>query len=263
MSNIHEWREDYRHYRSEHPQFRWLFLLGDLLGLLVKLALFAGFAYMCWYLLSRNPAPEQQVVLSAQPKPTVTAPELTAGRIALLEKIASQGNSTASGLVGSVEFSSSDLSASTEGAPVVQVESRSGIAARSGYVEVDEIPTVYLSPSEAEPEDNFFQPPSPTESSAWVRRQKAGDYTIQLALTVNVEFLVEFAKLLPPAHVAAIYPERRLSKKHLQYSLSLGSFPSLESSEKMLSSLPNNLKRYGAHSRVFDDIHKNLDLFVR
>jgi len=300
MSIIHELREDYRYYRSENPQFRLLFLLGDLLGLLFRLALFAAFVYLCWYIVSRNPVPEQQPAAdlpTPTPTPMATTPELTAGRIALLEKIASQGSTTASGLVGSVESSPADLTApgtedrviedrAIEGEaetgltttpesevpalienqsdlPLVQVESQTGFAARSGYVEVDEIPTVYLTPTDGEPAGDFFRPAAPIESSGWLRKQIAEYYTIQLALTVNVDFLVEFAELMPAEHVAAIYPEKRISDNNLQYSLSLGSFPDLQEAEEALSSLPNNFKRYGAHARLFGDIQKNLDILAR
>lgn len=279
MGFIHELGEEYRYFRSRNPRLRWLFLLGDLAGLLVKLALFAGFMYLLWYVVNRNPVQGQGETIDAAPVasiPELTAdiPELTAERVALLEKIASRGAVAASGLLGSVESESvtaasanitsgiSEVVSSQSAEPVVQVESRPGIAATLGYIEVDEIPTVFSAAGETE--ERFFQPTAPTESLDWVLNQSAEDYTLQLAVTVNVSFLSGFSRRLPKEHITAIYPERRNTNNNVQYSLSLGRFPDLQSAQDALASMPNSLKRYGAHARKFDDIQKNLRaLFVR
>jgi len=272
MGFIHELGEEYRYFRSRNPRLRWLFLLGDLAGLLVKLALFAGFMYLLWYVVNRNPVQGQGETIDAAPVASI--PELTAERVALLEKIASRGAVAASGLLGSVEPESvtaasanitsgiSEVVSSQSAEPVVQVESRPGIAATLGYIEVDEIPTVFSAAGETE--ERFFQPTAPTESLDWVLNQSAEDYTLQLAVTVNVSFLSGFSRRLPKEHITAIYPERRNTNNNVQYSLSLGRFPDLQSAQDALASMPNSLKRYGAHARKFDDIQKNLRaLFVR
>ena len=285
MSIFHELQEDYRYYRHRNPQYRLLFLLGDLAGLLVKLALFAGFLYLCWYIINRNPLPPPQTGLNAaavtsEAASETTSPALTSGRIALLEKIASEGSATASGLIGSVSPGGdrsytvadqpvpavpgkvarrADSFGDQITQPVVQVES--GIALNSGYIEVDEIPTVFIETGDTT--EDIFIPPAPAESGRWVRNQSPSDYTVQLALTVNVDFLLAFSKRLPSEHIAAIYPERRTDKGDFQYSLSLGSFTDLQSAEKVLSSLSKNLKRYDAHTRKFGEIQKNLDALIR
>ena len=89
MGFIHELGEEYRYFRSRNPRLRWLFLLGDLAGLLVKLALFAGFMYLLWYVVNRNPVQGQGETIDAAPVasiPELTAdiPELTAERVACL-----------------------------------------------------------------------------------------------------------------------------------------------------------------------------------
>jgi len=181
MGAIHELLDDYRHYRQAHPEYRLLFLLGDLASLVLKLAVFAGFLYLCWYLVSRNPQVVESPVMQGKASTSQkaeAAPELTAERIALLEGIA--GSNAVPGSVGSVSANSGSMvnvqptnaeksatviskafvPASFDQSPVqapanstvppqivrpateVQVESRPGRAIRSGYTEIDDIPTV-------------------------------------------------------------------------------------------------------------------------
>ena len=268
MSFIHDVLDDYRHFRTDHPELRWLFLIGDLLNALVKLAVFAGFFYVCWYVISRNPPQDAVTAEATRSEPRAEAPELSSGRIAVLEEIASQDRSTGSGLVGSVETSPAELAEPSavgqvislqSAEPVVQVESQPDTTAN--YVEVDEIPTVFSTPTETV--DKYFNPLAPIENVNWVLDQSSERYTVQLAMTVNTSFLVQFTSRTPEEHVAAIYPERRIGDDKIQYSLALGSFPDLKSAEDALSSLPDSLKRYGAHSRKFDDIQRTISPFVQ
>lgn len=305
MGAIHELFDDYRHYRQAHPEYRLLFLLGDLVTLLLKLAVFAGFLYLCWYLVSRNPQGAEALVPQSKNPVSQKAeatPELTDERIALLEGIAS-GN-PAPELIGSVvasngakketsapviskafvqaSFDESSVSSpiqapaqtlmslQTVPTTVVQVESRPGRAVRSGYTEIDDIPTVVAviekpvaSESKRGFKDKIFVPPENIEDGSWVFDQNAADYTLQLALTVNVDFLVRFAEKLPSEHVAAIYPERLNRNQGIQYSLILGSFPNRRSAEQLLASLPAALKRYGAHARGFDEAQQNAKSFLQ
>jgi len=109
MANIHELREDYRHYRMQNPQYRLLFLLGDLLSVLAKLAALAFIVYALWYLLGRSEVPAGSKVIAEVPtasrNTTIAAqtndvqntrntakrtPALTRERIELLKKIAGE-----------------------------------------------------------------------------------------------------------------------------------------------------------------------------
>ncbi len=271
MGAIHELGEEYRCFRLEHPRLGLLFLLGDLLGLLFKLGLCLGFLYLCWYITNRNPVLENQTAATVSSGPTaVDTAELTTERIALLEKIAAQSAATAVDLPASAGSSAQSLKASLvigravstgSAERIVQVQSLPADAAPPGYTEVDEIPTVYS--AHVDTEVSFLKPPAPTESSDWVLEQSADNYTVQVALTVNFDFLVEYTARLPGEYAAAIYPERRNDKSNLQYSLILGSFPSLQTAEEVLSSLPKNIKRYGAHTRKLEDIQKNIGGFFK
>lgn len=270
MGAVHELREEYRYFKGTHPRYRWLFLVVDFASLLIKLSLFFGFVALCWYILNRGPAPLTTGQNASEQTTDEASQKLTDERIALLREIASPDSALAG----------ENLSATTVEPPggPVQVASISADST-TVLVETDEIPTVYIDPSieyggdlsgadisagdlNASFAENIFQPEG-TESGKWILSQNAEDYTIQLALTVNVEFLVEFARKLPTEYVAAIYPERLNSNGDIQYSLSLGSFPSNRSAEAVLTGLPNELKRYGAHTRTFQEVQTNTSGFLR
>ncbi len=96
MGAIHELREDFRRYRHYHPEYRWMFLLLDLVTVLFKLALFAGFVYACYYIINRGELPFQSALKN--PPVAINTPdvskdserELTGERIALLKSIAAK-----------------------------------------------------------------------------------------------------------------------------------------------------------------------------
>ena len=102
-----------------------------------------------------------------------------------------------------------------------------------------------------------------SENGSWILNQNPSAYTLQLALTTNVEFLVDFARQLQPKFVTVIYPERRNSQGNIQYSLSAGSFSAKAPAEAALSSLSAQVKRYGAHVRPFDEIQGNTSRFLK
>ena len=359
MGAIHELREDYRHYRFRHPEFRILFLLADLVGLLVKLVLFGGFLFGCWYVVSRNPVQSNLVrseasvpavkTVQLESAPAQTSPTLTEERVALLREIANNKRpSVPSELVGrastngpgqtdprdlnvtTASSSSSPLAPTNASAsdktlslasaaddaaaddaapniiaaeidssfrtasisrqsvqPVVQLESftsaraSGGAAARLGYIETDEIPDIpYVEPvnsfrnsSDASTRSgsdelsaaayDLYVPTGNVKNGTWLLAQDSNEYTVQVALTVNVNFLASFATKLPSDRIAAIYPEKVNSKGNLQYSLSVGIFPNRRSAQAFLSSLPADLKRYGAHSRRFDEAQANVAAFLK
>lgn len=300
MGAIHELREEYRFYQVQHPEYRWLFLIVDVASLLLKLAFFGGLLFLCWYIVSRGPEAgtfntsgvrkADPVVQTAEP----VAPALTDERIALLRQIAGQGagdgsvkrNEATSGdaLIGLVAPSSLPGSGREIQIPaadipdssvkmayvddqshqtVVKVETGEGTAT-STYIE-DDIPTVYDTPFDTHENafaDNVYIP-ADTKNGNWVLSQDAEDFTLQLALTSNVEFLVDFARRLPAEYPAAIYPEKQNKHGKIQYSLSAGSFPSKPQAAAALATFPKLLKRYGAHVRSFDDIHSNTSEFLR
>lgn len=292
MGAIHELREEYRFFKSQNPQFRWLFLLLELTSLLIKLALFGGFLFFCWYLISRSPYAEQTDLLgkrdTTRPVDEVVAgsvPKLSEERLARLREIAGRDGDSPQGadaLVGKVadqadkdlrlSEDSTNKSAKNSGTftvatfdnptatPEVKVAS---VAASDTARPVARSQVDSQVNSEAGPvfTENVYIPED-IESGSWVLKQNSGDHTIQLALTVNVEFLVDFAGKLPGEYTAAIYPERVNDSGKIQYSLSLGSFPSWRSAEAALADLDENLKRYGAHTRVFGEAQNNISGFV-
>lgn len=308
MSAIHELREDYRHFRVEHPRLRGLFLLGDLVGLLIKLALFAGFLFLCWYIVSRGPT-DGPAATATVPEPVAQqsletaqdpSQELTDERVALLRQIANQTGTESErseGLLGSVSSDSGSRGLIGSAAPAtggnqadrqadqsqeltlrafgpVQVESFADNNALAGYEVSDDIPTAALDNRETgQPSagievsggfsDEIFEPAGDVENGLWVLGQDNGDFTMQLALTVNVEFLVDYAGKLPVEHVASIFPERRNRQGDIQYSLSLGSFPTKRSAEAALADLSPDLRRYGAHVRDFDEVQANVSTFLQ
>jgi len=225
MSAIHELREDYRHFRVEHPRLRGLFLLGDLVGLLIKLALFAGFLFLCWYIVSRGPT-DGPAATATVPEPVAQqsletaqdpSQELTDERVAL-GLIGSAAPATGGNQADRQADQSQELTLRAFGP--VQVESFADNNALAGYEVSDDIPTAALDNRETgQPSagievsggfsDEIFEPAGDVENGLWVLGQDNGDFTMQLALTVNVEFLVDYAGKLPVEHVASIFPERR------------------------------------------------------
>lgn len=302
MGAIHELREEYRYYRAENPGYRWLFLLLDLVVLLIKLAAFGGFLFLCWYLVSRSPNAEQAGLLGSKAPAADEAvreqvPAISDERLARLREIAGQevspedakepalvgnvtaapesvttnqpvtGNTTAISIGINQSLSNSAVVvASSEAQPAPVALDTAVVVAPSTLPEVQVESVAVGEPGIVRSEDTFTDNiyiPSDTENGTWVLNQSSGDHTIQLALTVNVEFLENFARKLPPELTAAIYPERINGSGNIQYSLSLGSFPSKRSAEIALAELDENLKRYGAHTRTFDELHSNLANFVR
>lgn len=268
MSIIHELREDYRLFRIEHPGYRLLFLLGDIGIFLLKLALFCGFMVLCWYLMSRSPDIETSDrtagnALAAVETTESRTPELTAERLALLRQIADQEDSSSSAgvLIGQadVEDQSDDAAADVlklasfdqPNEAVVQVEAR----------RASDNSTVSKSAAAKFTDDVYIAANS--ENGSWILNQNPSAYTLQLALTTNVEFLVDFARQLQPKFVTVIYPERRNSQGNIQYSLSAGSFSAKAPAEAALSSLSAQVKRYGAHVRPFDEIQGNTSRFLK
>ncbi len=295
MGAIHELREEYRFYQVKHPEYRWLFLIVDLASLLLKLALFSGLLFLCWYLISRGPESGFSDLSGATKAPAVnstlqaaesSSPELTDERIALLRQIAGKDSLTAAveaaatdkvvttdtvsseALLGlAVSNSKEDIFiASADGLPpLVRVETLEDTTVTPRYIETDDIPTVYTAPSATETiefADNVYVP-ADARNGKWVLRQDAGDYTMQLALTANVEFLDYFARGLPEEYTAAIYPERQTTSGQIQYSLSAGSFSTKREAEAALATLSEQLKRYGAHVRAFKEIHDNTSEFLQ
>jgi len=276
MSVIHELREDYRFYRQRHLEYRWWFILLDVIWLFARLLLIAGVMLACWYAINRvNPAisfqenrpdevpPAEAARLSLSKK---AVPELTDERIALLNEIAAGSNERFKALpdrasdnerMQAVEMSFEDLpNAAPQAETVVKVAAVSAQAS---------------DPARADPaaEQPLFDAADNAVSSLataqtviadrqWVMYQSPDFYTVQIALTVNRKFLVSFAEKLPAHLTSAIYPERLNNNGDVQYSLSVGSFSDEASAEAALASLPTDARRYAAHTRKFDVIQRNI-----
>lgn len=287
MSAIHELREDYRRYRFYHPQYRLLFWLLDVLMFLVKLALFGGFLFLCWYIMSRNPAsasrPVAAVSVPAIAVEEVVAPALTDERIALLKSIAERSvPESADAVESSVEllgsFSQAPSSNNSDVVDSSNLSTSDFVTAASSEVPVPTVVQVEsIAPAvtygEAVPQDsvvpdypvlaayNEVEASNDVEGRDWVLVQTPDYYTVQLALTVNRPFLVEFAKKLPAEYTAAIYPERVNSKGGIQYSLSVGNFQDKAGAEQLLAGLSTYNRRFGAHLRTFGEIQQNVTGF--
>lgn len=286
MRIAHELREEYRIYRIENPRLRLLFLLGDISILLIKLALFCGFIFLCWYILSRSPYSEKIArapgnVLAATEASETDTPELTAERIALLRQIADQEVSSGvpvGGLIGKAtveDQAEADITldegfilASSDNQSIktlVQVETVVDTVEYS--LNQENLPTESGNPAVAEStvsqfSDEVFVPVN-AENGSWILNQNPAEYTLQLALTSNVQFLVDFARQLPDEYTTAIYPERRTGRGTIQYSLSAGNFSAKRSGLAALESLSEQTKRFGAHVRRFDEIQANTSRFLK
>ncbi len=299
MGAIHVLREEYRYYRAAHPEFRWLFLIIDLASLAIKLALFAGFLLLCWYIVSRSPdehslwrfgsAADADTTIESQVAED-SVPELTEERLAVLRKIAgfdepaeqtddviavqetvgraagAQVGAEPTGgteLIGLANAESVDQALTT---PLQTAALQSEPSVRSQAL-TNTAGTANSSQATEEPVGSAFvdgiYTPLNAEDGLWVLDQNAASYTLQIALTANVAFLDDFARLVPRDHIAAVYPERRVADGGIQYSLSAGSFASKAEAEAALASLPANIKRYGAHSRIFDEPQSNISRFLR
>ncbi len=287
MSAIHELREDFRRYRFYHPQYRLLFWLLDILMFVFQLALFGGFLALCWYIMSRNPAsPSRPLAAVSAPAiavEEVVTPELTDERIALLKSIAEEGLESTSGgalnssgeLLGSYTTASglndskvldSSATANLNASTIVTVAARE--LPGPTPVQVESAAAIPVTPLEVVPQDqvpasdeNFTDAQDGQLGTDWVLTQTPEYYTVQLALTVNRPFLVQFAKDLPSEFTTAIYPERVNSKGGTQYSLSVGNFPDKAGAEKLLAGLSTYNRRFGAHLRTFGEIQQNVANF--
>ncbi len=304
MGAIHELREEYRHYRADRPKLRWLFLLGDLLIVLLKLALFAAFMVACWFLVARGGQPLPSVAVQSSPsEPANAAPELSEDRIALLQEIAARtkvNDTSASSVDSGVE--EADTTVATE--PVDDPVTGSGkepvndllalndarttindddgsdsiINAQDDSIDGQTRSLALISSAgasitgsvansdsiiAAEPiELPRVKPDQISEEGGsddfWVSSQPATAYTLQLALTVNRPFLVSFTRGLPDGLTSEIFPTRRTSTGEIQYSLVAGSFSSRARAQEALESLPEDVRRFGAHLRLFSDVHQSL-----
>jgi len=88
----------------------------------------------------------------------------------------------------------------------------------------------------------------------WIYAKNADHYTIQLALTVNRPFLVQFSKQLPSGFSAIVFPEKVNKAGKTQYSLSTGSYPTRELAEAAMKWLPSKILQYGAYPRKFEEM---------
>ena len=276
MGAIHELRAEYRHYRVDNPQYRLLFIVVDILALLIKLALFAGVLVASLMLANRGSLPVGVTPVDSKTVPQATVPALTGDRIALLKQIAGQpvtppsddNEPSVSALVRvSVPVPPTESEIVYRGAYLVSEEASSSPVV--GSIVIDQPPGTVVQVAAATA--SFSEPQAPisvapqgqgdTRGSEWAQQQPSGNFTVQIAMTSNRPFLDSFANKLPAEYISAIYPERRTANGEVQYSLSLGNFPSRSSAESLLSSLPQSDRRYGAHLRRFDDIQRNLSSF--
>ena len=276
MGAIHELRAEYRHFRLDNPHFRWVFMLAEFSFLMLKLALFAGFLYGCWYLVSGGASPVSTgtvVEVQSRAAEPIPVPELTAERIALLESIAGRkpiGSSGANEVVPDSTDDSDKTGIEINSAVLVATSLESAGILLSDSPDQSSV-LIPSSSSSSELEDSLSDSIVPLplveqhsgNGRDWILEQPPGNYTVQIAMTANRPFLESFAKQLPDSLETAIYPERRTNSGVIQYSLSLGNFNSLFSARNALSSLSQTHKRYGAHLRRFDDIQNTVSNFMR
>jgi len=286
MSAIHELRANYRHYRLDNPQYRWLFVLADMLLMLAKLALFAAFLFICWYVVSRGSLPTGSSVAATQPA-AVAVPELTEERIALLRRIAGQTSADTTGKTPNLSMlARSDSSGATllphsyqiadgnaDNSVVGLVTGNSQTPVQVTAVSASDIAAINTNsnigiggsanpiPPEAVNESAPNTRARETLGRSWVLQQPPRNYTVQIAMTSNRPFLESFARKLPNDMVTAIFPERVTSNGEVQYSLSLGNFSNLNSAEAALTALPQVHRRYGAHLRRFNQFRDNVSGF--
>lgn len=289
MSAIHELRDDFRHYRNEHSEYRLVFVLLDVVILALKMALFAGFVLLCWYLMGRGtpesgyiPANLEANVVVEPAEEVQPEPELTEERIALLNDIAGRPaeKSGEAATVGDVSLAGSVTPAVNAGTdpsdvarPVVVAQSSNSNAANDTFVtktlEDQSIPKVIENSAgkivtETSParvvnvESSAGQSESGVQGAEWVFSQAPENFTVQIALTVNRPFLIRFVDQLPPEYASAVYPARMNDKGGLQYSLSFGSFADEAQAKVALAQLSEANKRYGAHIKQFDEIQQNV-----
>jgi len=265
MGAIHELKADYRHYRQDNPQYRVLFVLLDILAVLVKVALFAGFMAACWSLINRGSVPPGATLSGNQTAPQVIAPDLTEERVALLKQIAGQpadNEPNVSALVRT-SVSATESEIVYRGSYVTSEVSPSPVV---GSVATEQPATTVVQVAAVSSSDNFSAPlvlvePGVYQDHNWVLARSPANYTVQIAMTANRPFLVSFAAKLPTNLESAIYPERRTADGEIQYSLSIGDFPDRSSAESFLATLDQVHRRYGAHLRPFNEIQSNLASF--
>ena len=92
---------------------------------------------------------------------------------------------------------------------------------------------------------------------AWVKKQAANHYTIQLSRSQDLEWILKLAasERLPQS-ITQIQSTNPNGDKW--YTLIYGSFPSFQDAENARKSLPNSLKKWGPKLRRFGEIHKLL-----
>ena len=303
MGAIHELSEEYRHFRADRPKLRWLFLLGDLLIVLLKLVLFAAFMVACWFLIARGGQPLPSVAVQSSPsEPAIVTAELSEERIALLQEIAARtkaNDTSASSIVRGVEQADTSIatkpvddpvkgpgkepvnellalndartSVNDDGSDLIINAQDDSIADQSRSLALISSAGASITGSVANADSVIAAEPIelPRVKSdqiseeggsdrLWVSSQPATAYTLQLALTVNRPFLVSFTRGLPDGLTSEIFPTRRISTGEIQYSLVAGSFSSRARAQEALESLPEDVRRFGAHLRLFSDVHQSL-----
>jgi TPR repeat protein len=92
---------------------------------------------------------------------------------------------------------------------------------------------------------------------AWVKKQAANHYTIQLYRSQDLEWILKLAAAERlPQSITQIQSTNPNGDKW--YTLIYGSFPSFQDAESARKSLPNSLKKWGPKLRRFGEIHNLL-----
>lgn len=97
-----------------------------------------------------------------------------------------------------------------------------------------------------------------TKGLSWIKKQAVNHYTIQLARSQDIEWILKLAASEQlPQSITQI--QSKSPNGDTWYTLIYGSFPSFQSAEGARKDLPQSLKKWSPKLRRFGEIHKLLN----
>jgi hypothetical protein len=95
-----------------------------------------------------------------------------------------------------------------------------------------------------------------TKGIAWIRTQDPGHYTIQLARSKDIDWILALASEKELEHTLVQYST--LSNEQEWFVLIYGSFPSRDEANKALKKLPKSFEKWSPWVKRFKDVQKQL-----
>jgi septal ring-binding cell division protein DamX len=275
MRVLEELQEDVFRFRMQHRyDYRFMFLLFDLLWNIAKISLFIGLVYALWLAGSKvlekleittnatpvvYPVSDEQTQIAAGDVIEVKEPETNPSDVELdLGNQSGGSESVAESLTDPLpESEPAALAALPEVTPTIQTELLVGTLP-SPVTDADDeaVAVVTEIPALARPPINRD---AVVLDDAWIRDQPGSKFTIQIGSTPNLMFLRRLGLLLPGDHDRAVYHYKNTADGTPEYGLAWGVFDSVAAAQLELAGLDDYSKRYGPWIRRVQGIQRQMD----